>query len=215
MAVISRASVLRALDWAWDRAARGLPGQESATSLARRHMDPSTPLETRLGALVASHKRRAAAAGFITNCGGVALLPAGVAANIAGTLFIQVRLVQAMALVCGHDLTDAKVRALCGLCLCGAKATEMAAACGARLGERITEELLTRLSADAVRRINELVGVRLLARFGETGLAGVSRLAPVVGGLVGAAAGAATTAGIGKAAMALLAGVPEESTDTA
>ncbi|WP_428566760.1 MAG: EcsC family protein [Solidesulfovibrio sp. DCME] len=208
MAVISQKTLLRALHWAWSRAEKGLPGQESAASLAARHMDPAEPLEKRLRALAKSHKRRAAATGFLANCGGLALLPAGLAANLAGTLFVQVRMVQAMAIVCGHDLADPRVRALCGLCLCGSKAAEVAAAGGAALGGKVTAALFERLGADTVRRINELVGLRLVAQLGETGLLGASRLAPVVGGLVGASINVAATAGIAQAAMALLADTP-------
>jgi hypothetical protein len=212
MAAVTRDIVFRALDWAWERAARGLPGQESAEALAGRHMDPSVPLRKRLAALIKRHKRQAAATGFLSGVGGLALLPVSVPASLAGTLFVQVRLVQAMALVCGHDLADARVRTLCGLCLCGSKATEAAAAAGAHVGGKLTERLLVRLGEETIRRINEQVGFRLLARFGETGLLGASRLAPVIGGLAGAAAGVAATAGIGKAALALLAGTGDEET---
>ncbi|MEA4855316.1 MAG: hypothetical protein AAGU21_16615 [Solidesulfovibrio sp.] len=206
MAVISQDRLLRALDWAWSRAEKGLPGQESAASLAARHMDPGQPLKKRLHALAKSHKRRAAVTGFAANCGGLALLPAGLAVNLAGTLFLWVRMVQAMAIVCGHDLADPRVRALCGLCLCGAKAAEVAAAGGAALGGKATAALFARLSPDTIQRLNALVGLRLLAALGESGATGASRLAPVIGGLAGACVNAAATAGIAKAAMALLAG---------
>lgn len=211
MAILTQDTVLRALDWAWTKAARGLPGQESAASLARCHMDPDQPLEDRLRALIRRHKHQAAATGFLTNAGGLALLPVAIPANLAGTLFVHVRMVQAMALVCGHDLSDARVRALCGLCLCGAKAAEVAGAAGASLGGRLTEHLLARLGADTIERINRLVGARLLAQAGETGILGASRLAPLVGGVIGAAINVTATAGIGKTAMKLLAGA--EKTD--
>ena len=199
MAGITRDAVRRALDWAWERAAQGLPGQKTARELAEGHNDPSVPLAQRLRTLVKHHKRQAAATGFLTNAGGLALLPVSVPASLAGTLYVQVRMVQSMALVCGHDLADARVRALCGLCLCGAKAADVAAA--ALLG----------LGAETIRRINELVGFRLLAQFGETGLLGASRLAPLAGGIAGAAVGVAATAGIAKAAMALLADLPDDA----
>ncbi len=210
MAGITRDAVRRALDWAWERAARGLPGQKTARELADRHNDPSVPLAQRLRALAKHHKRQAAAAGFLTNAGGLALLPVSVPANLAGTLYVQVRMVQSMALVCGHDLADTRVRALCGLCLCGAKAADVAAAAGAFAGGKLTERALLGLGAESIRRINELVGFRLLAQFGETGLLGASRLAPLAGGIAGAAVGVTATAGIAKASMALLADLPDD-----
>lgn len=205
MASLDHPTIMRTLDWAWARAAKGLPGQESAEALAKRHMDPAVPLEKRLAAIVKSHKRRAAATGFVTNVGGLALLPAAIPANLAGTLFVQLRMVQAIAIVCGHDLTDTRVRALCGLCLCGSKAAEVAAALGAKLGGKLTERFVAKLSGEAAARLNRLVGYRLLARIGAKGTLGASRIVPVVGGLIGAACDGAATAGIGKAAMALLA----------
>ncbi|UJX39947.1 EcsC family protein [Desulfovibrio sp. JY] len=204
MPVIDHPTILRALSWAWDRAARGLPGQESAHALAARHMDPEVPLGARLQKIIAGHKRKAALSGFVTNAGGLALLPATLPVNLAGTIFLQLRMVQAMAIVCGHDLTDTRVRALCGLCLCGAKAAEVAGAAGARLGGRLTADMLAQLGGETAGRINTLVGLRLLARLGDAGTAGVGRIVPLVSGLVGAAWDASVTAGIGKAAMALL-----------
>ena len=204
MSVIDHPTILRVLDWAWTRAAKGLPGQESAHALAGRHMDPDTPLAARLDKLIASHKRKAALTGFLTNAGGLALLPASLPANLAGTLFLQLRMVQAMAILCGHDLKDKRVRALCGLCLCGAKAAEVAGAAGARLGGRLTADFVAKLGGEAAERINRLVGLRLLARLSESGTLGASRIVPVVSGLCGAAWDVSVTAGIGKAALALL-----------
>lgn len=204
MPVIDHPTLQRALNWAWTQAARGLPGQDSAETLARRHMDPDIPLETRLKNCIAVHKRRTALAGFLTNAGGAAFLPATLPANLASTLFLQLRMVQAMAVLCGRDLTDNRVRALCGLCLCGAKAAEVAGAAGARLGGRLTTDLLSQFGGTAAERINRLVGLQLLARLTETGSLGASRIVPVVSGLVGAAFDATITAGIGKAAMTLL-----------
>ncbi|EFL49413.1 conserved hypothetical protein [Solidesulfovibrio fructosivorans JJ]] len=204
MPVIDHPTILRALSWAWDRAARGLPGQESAHALAARHMDPDVPLGARLKNIIAGHKRKAALSGFVANAGGLALLPATLPLNLAGTLFLQLRMVQAIAIVCGHDLSDARVRALCGLCLCGAKAAEVAGAAGARLGGRLTAEALTQLGGETADRINTLVGLRLLARLGDAGATGAGRIVPVVSGLVGAAWDASVTAGIGKAAMTLM-----------
>ncbi len=201
MPILDHPTVMKALDWAWERAAKGLPGQESAAELAKRHMDPDVPLAERLRALVSRHKRRCAAAGFLTNVGGLSLLPVSVPANLASVLFLQLRMVQAMAIVCGHDVTDPKVRAMCGLCLCGAKAAEAAKACGVRLGERLTLRVLERLSAASAERLNRQVGLRLLARFGQSGVLGAGKIVPVVSGLVGAACDAASTAVIGRAAQ--------------
>ena len=92
----------------------------------------------------------------------------------------------------------------------GTKAADVAAAAGALAGGKLTERALLGLGAETIRRINELVGFRLLAQFGETGLLGASRLAPVAGGIAGAAVGVAATAGIAKAALALLADLPGE-----
>lgn len=214
MTTLTHPTIMRALDWAWTRAAKGLPGQESAEGMAARHMDPSIPLDKRLAAIVASHRRQAAATGFLTNLGGLALLPATLPVNVAGTLFIQLRMVQAMALVCGHDLSDARVRGLCVLCLCGSKAAEVAGAAGAKFTGRVTERFLTQLGGKAAARLNKLVGYRLLARIGESGVLGAGKIVPVVGGLVGAACDMAATAGIGKAAVALLARTAPDASGT-
>ena len=198
-----RAAAMRLLTWAFDTASRGLPGQESAAALARRHMDPTIPLERRLDALARRHIRHSAIAGFAAGVGGLAALPVALPANMASVLFVQLRMVQAMAIVCGHDVADPRVRALCALCLCGGQGLELAKSCGIRLGAHLTHQALGRLTAETVARINRMVGFRLLARLGEGGTLGASRLMPLVGGVVGAACEITSTTLVTKAARRL------------
>ncbi len=199
-----RTAAMRLLSWAWDKASHGLPGQESAADLAGRHMDPTIPLEHRLDALARRHVRHSAVAGFAAGVGGLAALPVALPANMASVLFVQLRMVQAMAIVCGHDVADPRVRALCALCLCGGKGLELAKSCGIRLGAHLTRQALERLTAETVERINRMVGFRLLARLGEGGTLGASRLVPLVGGVVGAACDMTSTRLVAKAARRLL-----------
>ena len=215
MAFPDLTKVLRALDWAWNTAFHGLPGQASAEELARRVMTPGHSLDQQLDKLVRSHTRLAATAGFCTNLGGVSLLPASLPANLAGSLFVQLRMVQAMAIVCGHDPGDLRVRAVCGLCLCGSKAAEVGARCGARLGATLAESLSAGMATETLARINRLVGLRLLARLGESGALQTSRLLPLLGGVAGALGDAALTRAVGRAAILAFAPASATSGKTA
>jgi hypothetical protein len=68
------------------------------------------------------------------------------------------------------------------------------------LGTRLSTRLILRLSGGTLGKINQAVGVRLASRMGASGLAGLGRLVPFVGGLVGGGFDAMVTRGIGTAA---------------
>src|SRR5436309_1440706 len=98
------ATLLQGFDWAYDRAVQGMPGLDGAEKLARsyaaRHAGPDQAVK----ALIAWHAGIASVAGFVTGCGGFVALPVAMPANLASALYIQVRLIAAVAHLRGHDI---------------------------------------------------------------------------------------------------------------
>jgi hypothetical protein len=189
-------SVADLLDWSYGRAVAGIAGDgaaELAAEALARHGDPRAAAD----ALIRAQAAKAGAVGFATGIGGAVTLPIAVPADLAGVLYMQIRLIAAIAVLGGHDLQDERVKLLVLACLLGAQGVEAAKAYGTRLGSSLARGAIDRLSAAAVDRAQRGIAARLAGRIGAGGL---SRLLPLVGGLVGGALDVAATRAIGAAA---------------
>lgn len=141
-----------------------------------------------------------AATGFVTGLGGVLTLPVMIPGALTASLAIQAPMVGAIAKVHGHDPKDDHVRTMILLCMTGAGMAEVAKKAGGQLAGKIAIRALEKVPGAALLKINKLVGLRLLTKFGEKGVVNLARLVPLVGGAVGAAFDGTTCYLVGRAA---------------
>jgi uncharacterized protein (DUF697 family) len=156
---------------------------------------------------------QAGTAGLVSGLGGVITLPVSIPANLVSVLYLQLRMIAAIAHLRGYDVRSEKVRGLAIACLVGSSATDILKDVGVNVGTRLTQQALARLPANFLASINKAVGVRLAAKAGTSGAVNVSKLVPIMGGLVSGAFDAATTYGIAAAAKAIFVELPSESGD--
>lgn len=143
---------------------------------------------------------KCATSGFITGLGGVLTLPAAIPADLASLLYVQLRMIAAIAYMGGYDIRDDRVKTIAFVCLTGSAATDIIKDAGFKLGEKITNQIINKISGQALIAINKKVGFRLFTKFGEKGIINMGKLVPIVGGLVGAALNLFATNTIGKVA---------------
>ncbi len=135
---------------------------------------------------------QAGAAGFVTNLGGVLTLPVALPANFLGTAAVQMRLIAKIASARGYDLQSDEVKAFVFACLLGNAATDAIKDAGIRIGMRLGPALL--------QRLNQTVLSRLLARLGALGAVNLTKVVPLLGGVVGGGLDAASTRVVGRMA---------------
>jgi uncharacterized protein (DUF697 family) len=186
----------RVLEVAIDGVGR-LPSAKQVASRALERHEGS--LDSAIDAIVDSHVRLASAQGFVTNLGGLALLPVAIPANLTGIAVLQVRMVAAIAHLRGYDLNDDRVRTALVMCLLG----------GEQVGRFIAEGKLPTspmaiatapvFDPDLDLRVAEEVVGDLMARIGGKNLAlMVTKRVPLVGGGIGAVVDGFSTHQIGK-----------------
>lgn len=211
---IAAASMLKLLDWAYDKVASAIPGLGSAEDMAAHHLQRSGgDREKAIAAIVAWQVGYAGAAGFVSNLGGLITLPIAVPANLASVILIQMRMIAAIAHLRGYDATDPKVRTLTFLCLTGRAGTSIMKEFGVSLSTRLTTSVLTRLSGASLGRINQAVGFSLVAKAGTVGLLNMSRIVPLIGGLVSGSVDAAVTRGVAGVARQMFPTIGREPFD--
>jgi hypothetical protein len=181
--------VLKALGWAYEAGLTGLPRLKLASSkeLADEYTKQSGTMQTiqeRANALIRAQITWAAAAGVLTGFGGLATLPVGVASDLASTYFVQLRMIEAIAIMGKYDVQSPQVRMLSFVSMCGSSAAEIATELGVNLGEKLTQKALANISARVAVDVEEKVASRIVVRVGEDGLLHAGRLIPGLGGLI-------------------------------
>jgi hypothetical protein len=191
--------VSRTLEWAYTRALQGVGGVQSAEGLAVEYLAGEGSLEARVERLIRWQAAKSGLSGFVTGVGGLPALPVTLPLNFTSVLFVQLRMVAAVAHMGGHDIRSDPVRTLAYACLLGNAAKDVVKDAGIQIGAAMTRRAVMRVSQQALDRINRRVGFRLVSAYGP-GVVKLARLAPLVGGAVGATVDGASTYAVGRVA---------------
>src|SRR5438270_305039 len=89
--------VLDVLEWAYGCAVQGVPGLDGAEELAATYAGRCATTDEAVATLIAWQSGKAGVAGFVTGCGGAIAMPIAMPAILLSTLYIQLRLVAAIA----------------------------------------------------------------------------------------------------------------------
>jgi len=180
--------------WLYDKAVSGIAGIESAETLAARYLadargDPAFAARN----LIHWESIKAGSSGFLSGIGGVVALPVTLPLNITSVLFLQTRLVAALACLGQHRLSDERIRALAGLCLCGNAAKALL--------QDLTLQAVDRWTATVAQQVTEKTLALLATRAGLVSAENIVRLIPLAGGVVSGAVDIASTRTIGHIAL--------------
>ena len=194
------ASLMQAFDWAYGKAVDGMPGFAGAEELAAEHAAKHATVGEAVKAVIATHTRMAGVAGFATGCGGFVALPIALPANLAGALYLQTRLIAAIAHLHGHDLRSPRVRMLVLACLSGSKAADTLRDAGIRFGTRLGRDAVGWAAPVLFNKSRHAGHLAALGVVTSRGVVGLGRLVPLVGGVVAGGFDAALTHMIGRTA---------------
>jgi len=113
-------AIQQILEYAYDKAFEGFPGTDSAMELAQSFKEkyPGDKLK-QADALINRQIAAGATSGLLTELNGLMVFPVAIPVSLATTLFIQVRMIMAIAIIGGYDLKDSKVKALALSCFAG------------------------------------------------------------------------------------------------
>ncbi len=207
---LTPSSLVRVLDRLYDSAVSGIPGTGSAAEIAASYLKQEGSLRDRSNQMIRWQNTKAASSGFLTGLGGFMTLPVAIPANLLSVLYIQVRMIAAIAIMGGHDVRDDRVRTLVYACLAGNAAKDILQEAGIKLGSMLTAKLTGRITEKTITAINQKTGILLLSKTGGRGIIHIGKAVPLAGGIIGGAIDAAFTNIIGKVARDLF--IPKAGT---
>ena len=184
---LSENKIMQVLDWTYEKAIDGIPGFDSASELATSYIIKGGSSKDQSNSLIRWQNTKAATSGFLTGLGGVITMPVAIPANITSVLFVQIRMIAAIAYIGGHNLNDDRVKTLVYACLAGNAAKDILKDIGIGIGTKLTTNAIKNISGKTITAINQKVGFRLLTKFGEKGAINLGKAVPLIGGVIGAA----------------------------
>jgi hypothetical protein len=173
---------------AYSKAIVGLTGIDSAYDLGNSYLQQGGTVVQQVDSLIKWQVAKAATSGFVTGFGGVITMPLSIPANIAGVLYVQIRMIAAIAYMGGHDITSDKVRSLVYICMAGNGAKELLKDMSVKAGEKLATKVIEKVSA------------KMAAKAGVKGVASLGKAVPVIGSIVGGSYDALSTRVVGKIA---------------
>ena len=178
--------MMNLLDVCYDKALQGvLPGEKSIEELAEDYLAKISSREKAIDKLIGYQTVLCGTNGFITGLGGLLVLPVTIPTNVAGVIYVQLRMIAAIAHINGYDIYSDQVRTIAYACLTGSSAANILKNVGIKISEKMAVNALKRVPGAILIKINQQVGFRLVTKFGQKGLVNVIKIMPLVGGVVG------------------------------
>lgn len=139
--------------------------------------------------------------GFLTGFGGTLTLPVSISANFTSVIYVQMRMIAAIAYINGYDLNSDETQTFVYACLVGVSANKLVKQTAIKFGVKLSKNLVKKIPGRVLTQINKAVGFRFLTKFGSKGLVNIGKLVPVVGAIIGGAVDYAETKVIAKRAI--------------
>ena len=197
---LNQSIIMKALDWGYENAVNGIPGFDSAYEMAKNYKVKGDDPKKNVNSLIRWQNTKAGASGFLTGLGGIITMPVTIPVNLASVIYVQIRMIAAIAHIGGYDLKDDKVKTLVYVCMAGNGAKDILKDVGIIIGKKMTTQAIKNISGKTITIINQKIGFRLLTKFGEKGAINLGKTIPFIGGLIGGTFDTITTNTIGNIA---------------
>ncbi|WP_342575896.1 EcsC family protein [Solibacillus sp. FSL K6-1781] len=200
MATLTESNIVKVLEWTYEKVINGIPGTDSAYELADNFLNKHSNVDAAINSLVNFQVTKCATSGFITGLGGIVTMPVAIPANLASVMYVQMRMIAAIAHMRGYDLKEDQVQTFVYACLTGQTVNEVVKGAGVRIGLKVGEAQIKRIPGEVINSINRAVGFRLVTKFGQKGVLNLGKMVPLLGGVIGGSFDAMSTKTIAFAA---------------
>lgn len=201
---ISENKMMQILDWAYEKSINGVPGLGSAQELGDDYLNNKGDLESQINSLIRWQNTKACTSGFLTGLGGIITMPVTLPANIATVMYVQIRMIAAIAHMTGLDVKQDQVKSLVYVALCGSAVSDIFKDVGIQVGTKLTKAMIQKhVTREMITAINKAVGFRLVTKAGSKGIFNLTKMVPILGGVIGGSLDTVTTNIIGNTARNL------------
>lgn len=161
---------------------------DSIQELADEYVERYGRTEKAIDKMVSNQRLKCTATGFVTGLGGFVTLPITIPADIASSLYIEIRMIAAVAAIRGYDINSDEVKTLVYLCIVGNSVGDVLKQAGLKsLTNYTAKVLIPKISNAIAAKVAENVGNKLLLKTSTKVLPKLGKMVPVIGGVVSGA----------------------------
>lgn len=161
---------------------------DSIQELADEYVEKYGRTEKAIDKMVSNQRLKCTATGFVTGLGGLVTLPITIPADIASSLYIEIRMIAAVAAIRGYDINSDEVKTLVYLCIVGNSVGDVLKQAGIKsLTNYSAKVLIPKISKAVAAKVAENVGNKLLLKTSTKVLPKLGKMVPVIGGVVSGA----------------------------
>lgn len=136
--VITELDMEQILDSCYTQAVDGIPKvSKPLDELVEDYSKKHDSKEAAAKALINGQLAKCSTAGFLAGLGGLITLPVAIPANISSVIYVQLRMIAALAKLGGYDPRDDQVQTLAYVCLTGQTAGVVLKDAGINIGEKL------------------------------------------------------------------------------
>lgn len=196
----NKSLMMTVLNWSYSKAINGFTGVDSVYKLANSYLKSEGSLSEKVDSLIKWQVAKASTSGFLTGLGGFSAMPFTLPANVASVIYIQIRMISAIAYMGGYDIEDDKVKSMVFISLAGNGAKEILKDMSIKATKKGMLQIAQNSSSKLLLTINEKTSASLLSQTSSKGLSKLGKAIPLMGGLVGGTFDGISTNIVGKTA---------------
>lgn len=189
------------LEKCYTSAIEGLPTSDSAIVLGQEYLRKYSNKDSAVEKLVTNQIAKCATTGFLTSVGGALTLPVAISADVGVNVYVQLRMIAAIAVIGGYNPYDDEVKTLAYMCLVGMAGTDVIKNVGIKVGEKVTINILKKIPGKMLIKINQFIGFRLVTKMGTKGVINLIKVIPGISGVIGGGIDAFATKNIANRAI--------------
>lgn len=184
--VLTEKQWLDILDQIYSATLNGVPKvSKPVTEFADEYLEKYKDSKLASQKLINNQILKCTTSGFLTGLGGLITLPFALPANLTSVIYVQMRMIAAVAYLNGYDLNSDETQTFVYACLAGVSLNKVVKQAAVVFGVKVCNTLVKKLPAKVLTKINQKVGFRFITKFGTKGLLNLGKLVPVVGGVIG------------------------------
>ena len=173
------------LDTLYERCLNGVPKvSKPVAELANDYTKKYGYTDKAIDKLIQNQLSKNTLNGFVTSFGGVITMPVTLPANITSVLYVQMRMIAAIAIIRGYDLNDDEVQTFVYGCMVKNAMTDALKQAGVQTANKVTMSAVNKFPGKALTAINQKIGYRFITKAGTKGTVNLTKIVPVVGAAV-------------------------------
>lgn len=191
----------------------GVGPMTGARELAQQYIDDPQfhSAADRTSSLIRWETTKNFSTGFLSGLGGFITLPVTIPGAVAASLAIHIRLVATIAILNGYDPKNERIKTMILICLCGSAGHQILRKFGVKLGEHLGRQAIQAIPRQVILAINRALAMRLITKAGERGVVNLTKLVPILGGIIGGSIDACMCQSVAKIALRAFPVIPNDN----